>query len=1022
MIINLRIIVNLFLLKSLFYINFNSLQIKPGIAQTPETKDIIFKIPSQVAPNRRQSGSSRSGCPSMKNGSLTALIPKNSLGLTFSSHPTFFIYIPTARGFNKRQGIFTLEDKEGKIIHETKLPIPDKEGIFSYTLPKNNSIFLKTNTTYAWSFSLECKPGDSSSALSVLGYIEIIPKDDNLEAKLNKASPIKRASLYASAGIWHDALTTLAELRLANPNNIGLKLEWQNLLTSTELSFLAQAPFIKEQPIFNEDKRLIVAAKLFNQGTDLYNKNEFEKALKTWQEALQIYQNIPDKELEGKTISNIGLVYYSLGNYALAIEYLEKGVTIARQLNAKQFEGRTTANIGLTYDALGKIENAIKFYEKSLNLAEETNDLFGRAQILGNLGSSYFAQGNYNKAIDIQKQRLTIAQKINAPQIESATLNQLGLSYYAQGQFSQALDFYQQGLKKVKDRRGEAQILGNIGLVYIGKGKLKDAITYIKNSLQIIEKIRDRPGEGLALNNLGYALLENRNYQEAAEVLKNGINIWESVRRDLGNNDEFKVSVFEEQARTYRLLQRALIQQNKIDEALEISERGRARAFVELISKSLSQNYNIMTNSSHNNLTNSNNLNNSDFSINKVSSSSVPSISSIPQTIQDIKRIAKEQKATIVEYSIVSDQEIYIWVVQQTGEIKFRQSSLDLLKQNLEVFVERSRFIASGGRGVNSVVDSFVRGIRKEIGIKKINSQNIQLTGNPKCKGNNCLRQMHQLLIEPIADLLPTNPNARIIFIPQQSLFLVPFPALLDSNDKYLIEKHTILTSPAIQVLDLTKARKKTEGLIAGDKVLVVGNPEMPSLPTDVGKQPQQLEPLPGAEEEAKAIADIWLSKAILGKEATKATVLSKAKQAKIIHLATHGLLDDFGTGIPGAIALAPDKNDNGLLTANEIINLQLDADLVVLSACDTARGDIKGDGVIGLSRSLISAGARSAIVTLWAIPDEATSFLMTDFYRHFKKNPDKAASLRKAMLSTMKEFNHEPSAWAAFTLIGEAE
>jgi CHAT domain-containing protein len=77
---------------------------------------------------------------------------------------------------------------------------------------------------------------------------------------------------------------------------------------------------------------------------------------------------------------------------------------------------------------------------------------------------------------------------------------------------------------------------------------------------------------------------------------------------------------------------------------------------------------------------------------------------------------------------------------------------------------------------------------------------------------------------------------------------------------------------------------------------------------------------------------------------------------------------------------------------------------------------------VIGLSRSLISAGARSAIVTLWAIPDEATSFLMTDFYRHFKKKPDKAASLRKAMLSTMKEFNHEPSAWAAFTLIGEAE
>jgi CHAT domain-containing protein/Flp pilus assembly protein TadD len=1002
MVINSRIIVNLSLLASIFSLNLNSLHIKSAIAQNPETKDIIFKIPSQIAPNRRQSGSPRSSCPSVPNGSLTALIPKNSVGLTLSSHPTFFVYIPAARGFHKRKGIFTLQDKEGETIYETKLPIPDKEGIFSYTLAQNNSISLKTNITYAWSFSLECNPGDSSSLVSVFGYIQRMSLDKNLETILKNNNPIKRSNLYANSGIWHDALTTLAELRLANPNNIGFKLEWKNLLKSTELDFLAQVPFVNEKVIVNEDKRLITAANFFNKGTELYNKNEFESALKAWQEALLLYQSIPDKELEGKTLSNIGLVYYSLGNYALAIDFLEKGVKIARQVNSKQFEGRTTGNIGLTYDALGKIEEAIKFYEKSLNLAEETNDLFGKAQVLGNLSSSYFAQGNYNKAIDIQKQRLAIAQKINAPQIEAATFNQLGLAYYANGQFTQALDFYKQGLKKVKDRRGEAQILGNIGLVYIGKGQLQEAIIYLNNSLHIIQKIQDRPGEGLALNNLGYALLENRNFPEAIDKLNNGIKVWESVRRDLGNNDEFKVSVFEEQSRTYRLLQRALIEQNKINEALEISERGRARAFIELLSKSLYQ-----RNA------------NSNTSINKGSTSSLQ----LPPNIQDIKRIAKEQKATLVEYSIVSDKEIYIWVVKQTGEIEFRKSSLALLNQNLEALAERSRMIAAGGRGQNTFVADFVRGTRQEIGVQRINSQNSKLIhSRTKCKGDNCLRQMHQLLIEPIADLLPQNPNARIIFIPQLSLFLVPFPALKDNNGKYLIEKHTILTSPAIQVLDFTKARQKAKGDLNGDGVLVVGNPKMPSISGGVGEKPEQLEPLPGAEKEAKAIADIWLTKAILGKDATKATILAKAKQAKIIHLATHGLLDDFGSGIPGAIALAPEKNDNGLLTADEIINLQLNADLVVLSACDTARGDIKGDGVIGLSRSLITAGTRSAIVSLWAIPDEATSFLMTDFYRHLKKNPDKAASLRQAMLSTMKQFYNQPNSWAAFTLIGEAE
>lgn len=141
-----------------------------------------------------------------------------------------------------------------------------------------------------------------------------------------------------------------------------------------------------------------------------------------------------------------------------------------------------------------------------------------------------------------------------------------------------------------------------------------------------------------------------------------------------------------------------------------------------------------------------------------------------------------------------------------------------------------------------------------------------------------------------------------------------------------------------------------------------------------------------------------------------------------MIHLATHGLLDDFtGGGVPGAIALAPDGKDNGLLTANEILDLKLNAELVVLSACDTGRGRVTGDGVVGLSRSLISAGVPSVIVSLWLVPDEPTASLMTAFYRQLQQNPDKASALRGAMLATMKQ-HPEPRDWAAFTLIGEAK
>lgn len=144
--------------------------------------------------------------------------------------------------------------------------------------------------------------------------------------------------------------------------------------------------------------------------------------------------------------------------------------------------------------------------------------------------------------------------------------------------------------------------------------------------------------------------------------------------------------------------------------------------------------------------------------------------------------------------------------------------------------------------------------------------------------------------------------------------------------------------------------------------------------------------------------------------------------------MATHGLLEYGsqsgagsvqGLGVPGAIALTPSLNDDGFLTASEVINLRLRAELVVLSACKTGEGRISGDGVIGLSRSFISAGVESVVVSLWAVRDVETSKLMKYFYQTLQKNPDKAAAMRQAMLTTMKE-KREPLYWAAFTLIGE--
>jgi CHAT domain-containing protein len=207
----------------------------------------------------------------------------------------------------------------------------------------------------------------------------------------------------------------------------------------------------------------------------------------------------------------------------------------------------------------------------------------------------------------------------------------------------------------------------------------------------------------------------------------------------------------------------------------------------------------------------------------------------------------------------------------------------------------------------------------------------------------------------------------------------------------------------------------------------------MPSLPPEPGQPAQPLPSLPGSEMEANAIAPLLNTKPLIGNVATKSAVVQLLPKARIIHLATHGLLDDV-RGLGSAIALAPDPLSsvppltkggiggvNGLLTAEEILDMKLNAELVVLSACNTGRGRITGDGIIGLSRSLISAGVPSVLVSLWSVPDAPTASLMTEFYQNLQKNPDKAQALRQAMLTTMKQ-HPNPKDWAAFTLIGEAE
>ncbi|MEG4144280.1 CHAT domain-containing tetratricopeptide repeat protein [Microcoleus sp. Pol7_B1] len=722
------------------------------------------------------------------------------------------------------------------------------------------------------------------------------------------------------------------------------------------------------------------ASALGRLGYAYYYLGNYTQAIEYSQQSLVIAREVKDRQEEGVALGHLGRAYDSLGNYAKAIDYGQQHLALAREIKDRQGEASALGNLGVAYLNLGNYAKAIEYTEQTLALARSIKDHQSEGNALGNLGIAYFSLGNYPKGIEYSQQSLVIAREIKDRQGEGAELGNLGIAYIDLGDSAKAIEYLQQQLaiaREIKDRNGEGNALGNLGIAYSYLGNYVKAIEYAQQSLAIAREIKDRNGEGVALNNLGLAFLKAGNPTEAEKILMNGIQVWESMRQMLGSNDANKVSIFEGQTRTYRTLQQVRVAQNNPIAALEIAERGRTRAFADILTERLS------------------------------SGSTNPAIATSPNQDQ-IRQIAKAQNATLVQYSIIYNEfqiqgksepresALYIWVIQPTGEITFRLVDLKPLWQQHKASLA-----------------SLIVGNQEFLAVRSRSS-----LGSTQPQPN--LPTLHQLLIDPIASLLPKDPNAHVIFIPQGSLFQVPFGALQDEGGTYLIEKHTILTAPSIQVLDLTRQQKLAQKQPNSGRALVLGNPTMPSVSPSPGEPKRQLSPLPGAEAEAIAIAPLLNTQAITGAQGTKAAIVQKMPQASTIHLATHGLLDDV-RGLGSAIALAPSGSDDGLLTAEEIFDMKLQANLVVLSACNTGEGRITGDGVIGLSRALISAGVPSVIVSLWAVPDAPTSELMQAFYQNLQNNPDKAQALRQAMLTTMKT-HPQPRNWAAFTLIGEAE
>lgn len=687
-------------------------------------------------------------------------------------------------------------------------------------------------------------------------------------------------------------------------------------------------------------------------------------------------------------LQQIGFSHYWRNDYARAIDAYVRGLALAREAGDTRNQLTLLRGLADVHVFVGNNEASRGFSREALELARSSGDRLSEAVALIALGSFAAEDGDAATAVAQLERGLALARAGKNRNLEANALSALGHAQADRGDGGASRRAYAQSLaiyREIGNRYNEGMMLLALGHGDLRQNRTDRATGSYRQALALYEAIGDRYGQAQALVGLGLALHRAGRNQEAEVPLRQAVARNEEIRARLGPRDDLKVSLFDTQTSPYQALQVVLVAQGRSEDALVVAERARARAFVEQL-----QARSVATGSAQ---------------------TPAATAAAAPMDLAAIRAVARSQNATLVQYALINER-IYTWVVAPDGRISFRR-------------LQSPGSLAS--------LDRLVVASREAMGVRSARGLAVVAAATPAAARRSgaaagALADLHRLLIQPIADLLPADPEASVIVIPQGPLFFVPFPALRDATGQPLIARHTLLSAPSIEVLAMLSrgrdSRPRGDGGRgeSGRGVLVAGNPTMPAIALRPGDPPVPLAPLPGAEQEARAIAALFGTTPLIGARATETAVVAGMGQARLVHLATHGLLDDGShQQVPGAIVLAASDRDDGLLTAGEILGLSLSADLFVLSACDTGRGTVTGDGVIGLSRSLLTAGARSVLVSLWAVPDAPTTALMTAFYRELAAGRSKARALRAAMLEVRRQ-EPDPVAWAAFTLIGDTD
>lgn len=825
---------------------------------------------------------------------------------------------------------------------------------------------------------------------------------------------------------------------------------------------------------------------LDNIGILLTGLGERRKAIEFHQRSLQIFRSIGDKKQQSYALNSLGRVYAYLGERQKAIEILTESLSLAKEAKNKKSEGIALNGIGAIYYRLQDTARAESYHVAALKLFEETEDKYNQAITLNYLGNCVNENKEYQKAVEYYEKAIALHKSLSGRQLEPSYFSNLGRSYFQLGNTDKGFEYLNEALKisqTQSDKSNEAFFSKSLGEFYLKLGNLKEAAECAEKSLEIYRTIEDPTRITKTLYLLTKIKSRLGKTDEAQTHIEEALNLIEGFRAEMSSNnlrDSFSTTIYDYYSAYIELLmQRQKLEPTKnfAELALQANERARARGLLNLLTES---NIDIRQGVNEGLLAKEKELGNSltarfenltkvlsrksdamkiaelrkeieqlrsdyEYTQAQIRRQS-PRYATLTQpktlTLKEIQTEVLDTDSVLLEYAL-GEEKSYLWIVSKdsfrTVELPAKSAIEKTARQFYESLTARNKqveFETTNERADRIfIADSDLQKFSKELS---------------------------QQILAPAAPFLE---NKRLLIVADGALQYVPFASLISPKSKvqspksktenrFLIEDHEIVNLPSASALAIL--RREVNGRPIAPKTLAVladpifdktderfqliaekNKPKTEFVAVskkrlrDADFSNMDLPRLPFTRREADSISALVAEnqkEKMLDFAANRNSAMSpELSNYRYIHFATHGFINNENPELSAIVFSMIDENgkeQDGFLRVNDIFNLKLPAEMVVLSGCRTGLGkEIRGEGLVGMTRGFMYAGAKRVVVSLWDVNDEGTSELMANFYREMlgaKKLPP-ASALRQAQISMLKDKRWQnPYFWATFTLQGE--